>query len=138
MRIAVIQYAVRSAAAVASLSKGIARGFEAQGHQLRTFDGKTDQDIPVPMFDFVVVVSETQSFLSSKPSPGLAKFLNSSVRSSGKRSLAVLLKSCLRPAKASLGLMSAMEREGLVVIDCLAFSAKDDAEGAFKGYRAER
>ncbi len=139
MRIAVIYQSQRRSKLLAGLASSLAKGFEAQGHQVKVFDSASEQDIPLPAYEFVALLGESSGFLSSRIDSRLGKALSRSGRSTGKRSMAIVVKPCLRPVKTSLNLMDIMEKEGLVVIDCLAIAPKaDEAELFFKRYRAER
>jgi hypothetical protein len=138
MRISVLHFAPRRPEAVEKAAKAVARGFEAQGHQVTLLNARVDSDARLTAAEFIAVVSEGASAFGSKVPAKLAEYLAGAGRAEGKRSMAVFLKGALFSEKASLRLMSLMENQGMVVIDSLVVSAKQDLAEFFKSYRAER
>jgi hypothetical protein len=138
MRISVVHFAPRRPEAVEKAAKDVARGFEAQGHQVQLLNAKTDSDARLTVADFIVVVSESASPLGAKMAPKLGEYLAGAGKADGKRSMSVLLKGFMFAEKASIRLMTLMEKQGLVVIDSIVVKQGQDLVDYFKTYRAER
>jgi menaquinone-dependent protoporphyrinogen IX oxidase len=91
------------------------KGFEAMGHRADIVDAWAEDGYKLPAYDYVALAAETLSFFSSKFPERLARFLSEGSGLAGKKGAAFLGKKCLLTNKAILNLMSAMEKEGMVV-----------------------
>lgn len=91
----------------------MARSLEAGGHRVDILEPGSDPS-RLAGYDFLFVGAEASTFAGKLPD-GLAVFLKQSMALGGKRSLAFIRKSGLRPQKALERLMFLMEAEGMRV-----------------------
>ena len=92
----------------------IAKGMEAMGHTVEIIDAWTDDGMRLPGCQYITIVTEPLSFFSAKIPEAISKIL-SSRGIDGKKSAAFVRKSGLRSGKALFNLMTAMEKEGMIV-----------------------
>jgi hypothetical protein len=108
------------------------KGFESMGHRCDIINAWTEDGYRLPAFDYIVVAAEAPSFFSRKPPEALAKILASGSSLAGKKSAAFLGKRCFFISKALSNIMSAMEKEGLVVNWSEALVSAEHAEALAK------
>jgi hypothetical protein len=125
MRVALVYVPSRDGDALAALAKAMARGFESGGHFVDVSMARPDESPRLTGYDYVVVGTESASALGKIPE-GVSRFLAQAGMVTGKRSMAFLRKSGLRPEKALTRLMKAMEAEGMVV-NCAEIVANEAA-----------
>ena len=114
MRVALVYIPAKAPEALAAVSKAMARALEAAGHFVDLSQARPDESPHLTGYDYVVIGTESATALG-KISPCVAQCLAQAGMVSGKRSMAFLRKSGLRPEKALSRLMKTMEAEGMVV-----------------------
>jgi hypothetical protein len=87
---------------------------EAMGHTVEIVDAWTDDGMKLPGCDYIAIATEPLSFFSAKIPEAIPKLL-ASRGIGGKKSAAFIKKSGLRSGKALFNLMTAMEKEGMMV-----------------------
>jgi hypothetical protein len=92
----------------------LAKGMEAMGHTVEIIDAWTDDGMRLPGCQYIAIATEPMSFFSAKI-PEVIKNILSSRGIDGKKSAAFIKKTGLRSSKALFNLMTAMEKEGLIV-----------------------
>ena len=97
------------------LSRGIARGIEAQGHHVDIIDGNKDMDKRLFIYKYIVIGVETISAFGGKQPEKVEEFFKSAANISGKRSCAFVNKSILGSEKTLSKLMKGMEIQGMMI-----------------------
>jgi hypothetical protein len=92
----------------------LAKGMEAMGHTVEIIDAWTDDGMKLPGCDYIAIATEPLSIFSAKIPEAIPKLL-SSRGIDGKKSAAFIKKTGLRSGKALFNLMTAMEKEGMIV-----------------------
>jgi hypothetical protein len=92
----------------------LAKGMEAMGHTVEIIDAWTDDGMRLPGCQYIAIVTEPLSFFSAKIPEIIPKIL-ASRGIDGKKSAAFVRKAGLRSDKALYNLMTAMEKEGMLV-----------------------
>jgi hypothetical protein len=92
----------------------LAKGMEAMGHTVDIINAWTDDGMKLPGCQYIAIVTEPLSFFSAKISEVIPKIL-ASRGIDGKKSAAFIKKAGLRSGKALFNLMTAMEKEGMIV-----------------------
>jgi len=92
----------------------LAKGMEAMGHTVEIVDAWTDDGMKLPGCQYITIATEPLSFFSAKIPEVIPKIL-SSRGVDGKKSAAFIKKTGLRSGKALFRLMTAMEKEGMIV-----------------------
>jgi menaquinone-dependent protoporphyrinogen IX oxidase len=137
MRVALAYVPAKGPEALALVAKAMARALEAMGHYVDIFEARADESPRLTGYDYVIVGSESASAFGKIPDR-VSKFLAQSGMGAGKRRMAFLRKTGLRPEKALLRLMRAMENEGMMV-NCSEIVAKEeDAAAAAREAPVER
>jgi len=113
MRIAVIS-APPQRRAPPEYALALAKGMEAMGHTVEIIDAWTDDGMKLPGCQYIAIVTEPLSFFSAKIPDAVKKIL-SSRGIDGKKSAAFVMKAGLRSGKTLFNLMTAMEKEGMIV-----------------------
>jgi hypothetical protein len=113
MRVALVYFPNKGSEALEPVAKAMARGLEAAGHFVDLSVARAGET-RLTGYDYVVIGTEGAGLLGKVPG-GIPQFLAQAGTLTGKRSMAFLRKSGLRPDKALARLMRAMEAEGMVV-----------------------
>jgi hypothetical protein len=92
----------------------LAKGIEAMGHTVEIVDAWKDDGMKLPACQYITIVTEPLSFFSAKIPEIIPKIL-SSRGIDGKKSAAFVRKAGLRSNKVLYNLMTAMEKEGMLV-----------------------
>jgi hypothetical protein len=92
----------------------LAKGIEAMGHTVEIVDAWTGDGMKLPACQYIAIVTEPLSFFSAKI-PGVIPKILASRGIDGKKSAAFVRKSGLRSNKVLFNLMTAMEKEGMMV-----------------------
>ena len=111
-----------------AVSRALAKGIEAQGHQVDVIDGSRDVNSKLTMYRYIAVGSEPASFVSAKIAAGLGRFLGQAGMVGGKRSFGFVLKKGLGSQRALRNLMKVMESEGMFLRFSEVLSSPEDAE----------
>jgi len=137
MRVALIYVPAKAPDALAAVAKAMARAIEAEGHFVDVSQAKPDEMPSLTGYDYVIVGTESETAFGKIPE-GVARTLAQAGMLSGKRSMAFLRKSGLRPEKALSRLMKAMETEGMLVNYAEVVSKEADAAQAARDAPIER
>jgi hypothetical protein len=92
----------------------LAKGIEAMGHTVEIVDAWTDNGMKLPACQYITIATEPVSFFSAKIPEVVPKIL-ASRGIDGKKSAAFVRKAGLRSNKVLFNLMTAMEKEGMLV-----------------------
>lgn len=92
----------------------LAKGMEAMGHTVEIIDAWTDDGMRLPACQYIAIATEPVSFFSAKIPEIIPKIL-ASRGIDGKKSAAFVRKAGLRSGKVLFNLMTAMEKEGMIV-----------------------
>ena len=114
MRVALVYIPAKDPDALAAIAKAMARALEAAGHFVDLAQARADESPRLTGYDYVIVGSESATAFGKIPAR-VAQFLAQAGTISGKRSMAFLRKTGLRPERALSRLMKAMEAEGMIV-----------------------
>jgi len=137
MRVALVYIPAKDPDALAALSKAMARSLEAAGHFVDLVQARSDESPRLTGYDYVVVGTESASAMG-KISPRVGQYLAQAGMLTGKRSMAFLRKSGLRPERALSRLMKAMEAEGMIVNSAEVVANEAGAVEAARGAPVER
>ncbi|QEN07698.1 hypothetical protein EXM22_06730 [Oceanispirochaeta crateris] len=127
MRVAVL-YFKNGSEKVRKISSHLARGIEAQGHQVTLIDGETDSDVKLTIYEYILVGTTPVSFFSSKISGKISTFLNNAGRVSGTKSYAFIVKNGIFVTKSLHLLMKNMEKEGMFLKISDVITSAEEAE----------
>jgi menaquinone-dependent protoporphyrinogen IX oxidase len=128
MRVALVYIPAKAPEALAALSKAMARTLESAGHFVDLAQARADESPRLTGYDYIVIGTESDSPMGKIPAR-VAQFLSQAGMVTGKRSMAFLRKTGLRPEKALSRLMKAMEAEGMVV-NCAELVTNDASAAA--------
>jgi flavorubredoxin len=126
MRVAVIHFAPNQGDPVTKLAQALSRGLASQGHEVDVIDGMTEQNKKLVIYQYIVVGTSPTS-LFGKIHPKIGHFLASQGTVQGKKSFAFVVKKIIGSERALLRLMSAMEKEGMILKSSDVFSSQDQA-----------
>lgn len=137
MRVALIYVPAKAPEALAVIAKSMARALEAQGHYVDVSEARADESPRLTGYDYVIVGTESATAFGKIPDR-VARVLSQAGMVTGKRSMAFLRKTGLRPEKALHRLMKAMEGEGMVVNCAEVVAKEEDAAAAAREAPVER
>jgi len=128
MRAGIVFFSVMNRERILSLVRSLARGIEAQGHQVDIIDGNHDIQAKLTMYQYIAIGTETLSNLSSKIPGKIGQFLGASGMIAGKRCFAFVTKNLFGSGKALSRLMKLMEQEGMFIKNSLVLNSTAEAE----------
>jgi menaquinone-dependent protoporphyrinogen IX oxidase len=137
MRVALVYIPSKAPEALVAIAKAMARSLESAGHFVDISEARADESPRLTGYDYVIVGTESSSAFG-KISDRVSRFLAQAGTVTGKRSMAFLRKSGLRPEKALNRLMKAMEAEGMIVNCAEIVSNEATAAEAARGAPVER
>jgi hypothetical protein len=137
MRVALVYIPAKTPEALAAVAKSMARALESGGHFVDLFEARADETPRLTGYDYVIVGSESATAFGKLPIRA-SQVLAQAGMITGKRSMAFLRKSGLRPEKALARLMKTMEAEGMVVNCSEVVKNAAEAEAAARGAPIER
>ena len=114
MRVALVYIPVKGPESLEKIAKAMARALEAAGHFVDLLVARPGEMPRLTGYDYIVIGTESATAFG-KISDKVSQFLAQAGMLTGKRSMAFLRKSGLRPERALSRLMKAMEAEGMVV-----------------------
>jgi menaquinone-dependent protoporphyrinogen IX oxidase len=114
MRVALVYIPSKAPEALAAIAKAMARALEAAGHFVDVSRARADESPRLTGYDYIVIGTESDTAMGKIPAR-VGQFLAQAGMITGKRSMAFLRKSGLRPEKALARLMKSMEAEGMIV-----------------------
>jgi menaquinone-dependent protoporphyrinogen IX oxidase len=128
MRTAVVFFATNSRDRILNITRALARGMEAQGHQVDIIDGDHDINAKLTMYQYIAVGTEALSNFSSKIPEKVSHYLASSGMVAGKRCFAFVSKNVFGASKALSRLMRNMEKEGMYLKYSSVLNSPQEAE----------
>jgi hypothetical protein len=137
MRVALVYIPNKDPAALAAVAKAMARALEAAGHFVDLAEARPDETPRLTGHDYVIIGTESASAFGKIPSR-VSQALAQAGMVVGKRSMAFLRKSGLRPERALARLMKAMEAEGMIVNCAEVVANAAGAEAAAREAPIER
>jgi menaquinone-dependent protoporphyrinogen IX oxidase len=126
VRVAVVYFPLREGDQVEILAKALAEGLNTQGHQVDLINGASDQDKKLIIYQYIAVGTCKTSFLG-KIDGRISHFLASQGTVQGKKGFAFVVKKMFGSERSLLRLMSAMEKEGMILKSSEVFSATEEA-----------
>ena len=137
MRIALVYIPAKDPDALAAVAKAMARALESAGHYVDLAQAKSDESPRLTGYDYVIVGTESNTLLGKIPLR-VSQFLAQAGTVTGKRSMAFLRRTGLRPERALARLMKAMEAEGMIVNCAEVVSSEANASTAAREAPVER
>lgn len=128
MKVAVVFFPSPRAAKTAAVAQSIARGIEANGHQVDLIDGTKDVNSKLTIYGYIVVGTAAVSFLGGSIPDMVARYLSNSGIVAGKKSFAFVMKSGLRTTRTLAKLMKVMEQEGMFIKYSEIITSPEEAE----------
>ena len=128
MRTAVVFFSTNSRDRILNLTRALARGMEAQGHQVDIIDGNHDINAKLTMYQYIAVGTEPLSNFSGKIPEKVGHYLSSSGMVAGKRCFAFVSKNTFGASKALARLMKNMEKEGMFLKYSSVLNSPQEAE----------
>ena len=128
MRTAVVFFEGKSRRRLLGLSQALARGMEAQGHQVDVIDGGHDVNSKLTIYQYIAVGAESMTTFSGKLPEVVNRFLKGSGMISGKRCYAFVSKASMSSSRALQRLMKAMEGEGMFLKNSGVLNSDVEAE----------
>ena len=112
--------------------QALVRGIEKQGHDITVINGKTDTDVSLTPFNYIVIGVQKSGLITKKAPEGLSSFLENAGMVSGKRCYAFTLKHGIASGRFLLSIMKTMESEGMYLkkSDVISNSAEAEAVGS--------
>lgn len=127
MRVAVL-YFRNGSEKVKKIASYLARGVEAQGHQVTLIDAETDSDSKLTIYEYIILGTSPTSFFSSKISDKVSVFLKNAGRVTGTKCYAFMVKNGLFVSKSLHILMKNMEKEGMFLKISDVLATPEEAE----------
>lgn len=128
MRAAVVFFAGSGRDRILSLARALARGMEAQGHQVDVVDGDRDVNAKITIHQYVAVGAEPVAGWGGKISDRVGQFLSSAGMVAGKRSFAFVPGKLVGAGRALTRLMKSMEKEGMYLKFSSVLGSAQEAE----------
>lgn len=113
MRVAVVFVPQSKRDKLLEISRALAAGIEAQGHQVDVVDATHDVNTKLTIYEYIAVGTEVVSMFGGKIPERVSEFLRSSGIVAGKRSFAFVTKNAIGADKGLQRLMKQMESEGM-------------------------
>lgn len=115
MRVAVLYFPAKTQSKLQKISQALARGIEAQGHQVDLLDGSKDVNTKLSGHQYVAVGAELNAFFATKAPEMVSRYLKNAGLITGKRSFVYILPKPFGAEKFLRNLMSIMETEGMFI-----------------------
>ncbi|MFO8063358.1 MAG: flavodoxin family protein [Spirochaetota bacterium] len=128
MRVATVFFPYRNRDRLATLARALARGIEAQGHDVDVIDGTRDVNTKLTMYGYIAVGTEATNLFGGKIPQRVEEFLSSAGIVGGKKSYAFVRKRAIGGNKTLKRLMTVMEHEGMFLKISNALHSPDEAE----------
>ena len=132
MRVAAVFVPGRNRDRLREFTKSLARGIEAQGHQVDLIDAGRDVNARLGVYQYVAIGTEQTSFFGGRIPGRITEFLKSAGVVSGKKSFAFVLKKPVGAGKALSRLMKVMEGEGMFIRFSEVVGSTGEAEAVGK------
>ena len=128
MRTAVVFFGGNNRERVLEFSRALARGIEAQGHQVEIIDGDHDINTKLTIYQYIALGTQSISAIRGKIPDKISSFLGSAGMISGKRCFAFIIKSFFGSNRALTRLMQSMEKQGMYLKFSEVFTTEGEAE----------
>lgn len=128
MRTAVVFFGGNNRERMLEFSRALARGIEAQGHQVDIIDGDHDVNTKLTIYQYIALGTQSISAIGGRIPEKISMFLSSAGSISGKRCFAFTLKSFFGSNRALTRLMQSMEKEGMYLKFSEVFTTEREAE----------
>lgn len=113
MRVAVLFFGGGNRDRVAELSRGLAAGIEAAGHQVDVIDGDRDVNTKLTMYEYIAVGTAVTSLFRGHIDSRISEYLGGAGMVGGKKSFAFVATAPFGAQRGLRRLMAVMEGEGL-------------------------
>jgi len=113
MRVAVVFVPQAKRDKLAEISRALASGIGANGHQVDLVDASRDVNTKLTIYEYICVGTEVVSMFGGKIPEKVSEFLKGSGVIGGKRSFAFVTKKAIGAEKGLQRLMKQMEGEGM-------------------------
>ena len=113
MRVAIVFVPQARREKLLEISKALAAGIQAQGHQVDVIDGSRDVSTKLTIYEYIAIGTEVVSMFGGKIPERASEFVRSSGIVGGKRSFAFVIKKAIGAEKGLARLMKQMEAEGM-------------------------
>ena len=127
MRAVVVFFAPKNRTKVLDHAQALARGIEAQGHQVDIVDGSRDVNTKLTIYQYIAIGTESMS-ITGKISDTVGTYLSNAGAIAGKRSYAFLTKSMFGSTRALARVMKNMEKEGMFLKNSTILTSPAEAE----------
>lgn len=111
-----------------NLGRGLGKGLETQGAQVEIIDFTRGREVKLTAFHYIVVGCDVRSLFKGKLPHELSEVLASAGNLLGKKSFAFVPKAFMGAETTLLKLMSAMEKEGMMVQYSEIFARPEEAQ----------
>jgi menaquinone-dependent protoporphyrinogen IX oxidase len=132
MRIAVVYFAEKDGARLLSLSRGLTKGLESQGHRVDIIDGLRDVNTKLTIYEYIAVGCESLTFFTGRISEKISYFLKNTGMVNGKKCFAFTSKTLFSANRALSRLMKEMEHEGMMLRYSEVLTNPEQAESVGK------
>ncbi len=113
MKVAVVIIPSGSREQLLVIGRGLARGIQAQGHEVDIIDAETNRDSKLTIYKYIALGTESSSLFGGKLPERVSTFLANAGNVVGTRSFAFVKKSLMRTDITLQRLMRLMEQEGM-------------------------
>lgn len=113
MKVAVVIIPNGSHEQLLAIARGLARGIQAQGHEVDIIDAETNRDSKLTIYKYIALGTESASLFGGKIPERVSTFLSNAGSITGTRSFAFVKKSLIRTDVTLQKLMRQMEQEGM-------------------------
>lgn len=137
MRVAVVFFAEQQKSKMQTLTDGLVKGIESQGHQVDLINGEKDVNSKLTIYSYIVVGAVAASPFGGKINEKIGKYIGESGMVAGKRCFAFTPKYGIRTGKTLSRLMSVMEKEGMFLKFSSVINNKEEAEAIGKKLRIQ-
>ena len=128
MRAAVVFFEGKSRKRLLGLAQALAKGIEAQGHQVDVIDGGHDVNSKLTIYRYVAIGGEALTTFTGKIPEVIPRYLKNAGMISGKRSYAFVSKTPISANRALQRVMKAMEGEGMFLKNSGVLNSAVEAE----------
>jgi len=138
LRIAILTINLKDSPLITSIAKELSMGLAQNGHIIDCFDSLKDTNRTLTAYDFIFIGSDFSSLFAKKAPDFIINELKNSGHLSGKRSCAFTSKKLMGTDNSLKLIMQAMEVQGLLVTDFVAFSNSIEAKNYGVELKLER
>ncbi|TVR31865.1 MAG: hypothetical protein EA404_08900 [Spirochaetaceae bacterium] len=115
MRVAAVFVPGKNRDRLLEVTKSLARGIEAQGHQVDLIDAGRDFNSKLSVYQYIALGTEQTTFFGGRIPSRIGEFLKNAGVVGGKKTFAFVIKKPVGAGKALSRLMKVMEGEGMFI-----------------------